>query len=216
MLEKFRNKFIVLEGYEEAGKTSVGKLLVDHLNKNDIPAIFSFQPGDDWGPLAPLMRSLCKDKRLNLCSYANLFAFLLDRAECIDKIVRPALKEGKTVVLDRYTYSTIAYQLFGKELWKEINEQVGNPSAYALFKWFKNPYPDVSPDSVLYFPMKVGNRKNNKNDLFDNEVSDFENRVKGAYSDMLHEEDNWYEIIAGDSVEATLEKIFKVADVFWK
>jgi dTMP kinase len=210
MLEQLRNKFIVFEGYEETGKTSVAKLLADTLNINDIETQFTYQPGGDWGPLASTFRSFCKDKRWDISPMANLFAFLLDRAESVDKIIRPSLRAGKTIVSDRYTYSTIAYQLFGKQIYKEIEQTCGKEQAGALYQWFKNPYPDVTPDYVFYFPERVGNRVNDVNDLFDNEKSDFEKRVKDAYHTLLVNEPNWIEIHPGQNAEETLAGLIDV------
>jgi type II secretory pathway predicted ATPase ExeA len=63
----FENKLIVFEGTDFTGKTSVAKLFADVLNDKDIPAIYTFQPGDsNYGTLAPVIRSLCKDKRWGL------------------------------------------------------------------------------------------------------------------------------------------------------
>jgi dTMP kinase len=211
MLEQLRNKFIVAEGYENTGKTTVMKLLVDSLNANSVDAIFTFQPGDsNWGALAPTFRSLCKDKRWDISPMANLFAFLFDRAECVDKVIRPALKAGKTVVCDRYTYSTVAYQLFGKQIYKDLEASCGKEQAGALYQWFKNPYTDVFPDYVFYFPERVGNRKDDANDLFDNEKSDFEKRVRDAYHTLLVNETNWIEIHPGQNAEETLSELVDV------
>jgi len=204
-LEDFRNKFIVFEGYDSTGKTSVAKLLVDYLNQNGVETIFTFQPGDDkHGPIAGLLRSLCKDRRWSLSVDANLFAFLFDRAECMDKVIRPAIKEGKTVVCDRHTYSSVAYQMFGKQLLQNLIESQGLIAAEHILQWVKEPYKD-KPDIVYYFPERIGNRENNKNDLFDDEKSEFENRVKKAYETMSR--DNWKVVLPGSSAEETLKKL---------
>lgn len=210
MIEKFRNKFIVFEGADSCGKSSVCDLFVDYLNKNGIDTVKTFQPGDtQWGTLASTLRSLCKDKRWNLSKEGNLFAFLLDRAECIDKIIRPALKSGKTCVIDRFTFSTIAYQLYGKQIMDEINSKHGQDVALALYKWFKDPYLDCIPDIVYYFPEKVGNRKDDDNDLFDKATKEFNDRVQNAYN-LMAKEFNWKIVKPGKSAEETLENLLNV------
>jgi dTMP kinase len=220
-LDQFRNKFIVFEGTDATGKTSVAKALVDRLNTAsarysiDFSARFTYQPGDAvWGPIAPLIRSLCKDKRWNLSSCGNLFAFLLDRAECIDKIVRPSLAQGQTVVLDRYTYSTIAYQLFGKQIYEDIEKSCGSQVARSLLTWFKNPYPDVTPDVVFYFSEKVGSRIDDDNDMFDKATAEFNARVNAAYEKMFRESSNWIKVSPGTTAEETLENIL-CANISW-
>jgi len=214
-IDHFTKKLIVFEGYENTGKSSVAELLADTLSQNNISTILTRQPGGDWGPLATTLRSLCKDKRWNLSDYGNLFAFLLDRAECVDKIIRPALQEGKTVICDRYTYSTVAYQLFGKKLIDDLTKTQGQRVAIDLLNWFKNPYKDVIPNIIYYFPEKVGNRKDNEHDLFDNETVLFETRVKNAYNEMsttFYREDQepWKIVKPGSSVEITLTNLLEL------
>jgi dTMP kinase len=216
ILEKFKNKFIVFEGGDQTGKTSVAKLLVDLLIKNNIDTIFTFQPGDqNYGQIAPLIRSFCKDKRWDLSKYGNLFAFLLDRAEVVDKVVRPALLNNKTVISDRATYSTVAYQLYGKGIYNEIAELHGQQIADALLLWFIDPYPDVKPDLVYYFPEKIGSRQDDDFDLFDKATKDFNIRVQTAYEKMYNEnmpdsKTQWIKILPGKSAEETLENLLEL------
>ena len=90
-LGKFRNKLCIFEGADQTGKTTVAKLLVEKLNDNGIPALFTFQPGDPaYGVTATLFRSLCKDKRWDLHPLSNMYAFFLDKVEQVTKIVKPA------------------------------------------------------------------------------------------------------------------------------
>lgn len=210
MINEFKNKLIVMEGNDATGKSSVCDLFVSYLNSNGIETTKTFQPGDtQWGPLASTLRSLCKDKRWNLSKEGNLFAFLLDRAECIHHVVRPALNAGKTVISDRWTYSTICFQLYGKQIMDEINSKHGQDVAMALYKWFKDPYLDCIPDIVYYFPEKIGNRLNDKNDLFDNAAKEFNDRVQNAYN-LMAQEFNWKIVLPGKSAEETLENLLKL------
>jgi len=211
MIDYYKNKFIVFEGADSTGKSSTCDLFIKHLENNGIETVWTFQPGDlKHGPLAPLFRSLCKDKRHNLSDYGNLFAFLLDRAECVDKVIRPARKEGKTVVCDRYTYSTVAYQLYGKNLMQDITDTCGQNIAMALLEWFKNPYTDVKPDIVYYFPEKVGNRSEDSNDIFENFGNGFMDRARQAYELMSVKED-WKVVVPGTDAKSTLDNLLKLA-----
>ena len=213
-LDVYKNKFIVFEGADSSGKSSTCNLFVEFLTQAGIPVEWTFQPGDlKHGPMAPLLRSFCKDKRNNLSEYGNLFAFLLDRAEDVDKVIRPALKAGKTVVCDRYTYSTIAYQLHGKKLLEDIIHTCGTDIAAALLEWFKNPYTDVKPDIVYYFPERVGNRIDDPNDKFDLAGDDFTNRVNTAYRKMA-EDSIWRTVAPGKDAPSTLNNILILENIF--
>jgi dTMP kinase len=209
----FKNKLIVIEGLDETGKTSVGHLLADDLKNAGIKVIETFQPGGDWGPLAPLVRSMCKDKRFELGSYANLFAFLLDRAECIEKIVKPALDSGKTVICDRWSYSTVAYQLYGKGMLDDFEYMLhSHDDARVIKEWITNSFFNISPDYTFYFSTKIGNRGNSQHDNFDNAGSVFEKRVKDAYDEMKVKYE-WIEIEPGNSAQETLTNLYNKVEI---
>jgi len=208
-IEKWKNKLIVFEGSDCTSKSSVANLLVDYLNKNSIDTIFTFQPGDsNWGPLAPLLRSLCKDKRWDLHPLANFFAFQLDRVEQTSKVVVPALNEGKTVVSDRWNYSTYAYQLYGKELVTKYNMPKD------VLEWLlETAIISRSPDYVFYFPEKINiDRKDDVNDAFDRASEDFFGRVHEAYEDLANKNSNWIRVLPGYSAEDTMNKILGIMD----
>lgn len=195
----FENKLIVFEGSDSTGKTTIAKLLVDTLNKEGIPSIFAFQPGDNYGPIAPFIRSLCKDSRWNLHPMSNLFAFLLDRSEHLSKIVIPALKEGKTVVCDRWSYSTFAYQLMGKQLASKYNAKP------EFIDWITHEalLNGKHPDFTFYFTEKVGYREKDNNDNFETQGYAFKKRVQKAYDELAQKLD-WIKVYPGISVESTL------------
>jgi len=202
-IEQFRNKLIIFEGQDSTGKSSVANLLNDYLNKNNIQSVFTFQPGDTaYGTHAVLMRSLCKDKRYNLHPLANFFSFQLDRVEQTAKVVVPALEEGKTVISDRWNYSTYAYQLYGQQLIEKLNM----PKAVA--EWLlETAIISRKPDMVFYFPHRItGTRRDDPNDNFDALGGDFFGRVHMAYEELA-ERYNWIRVSPGTSAQDTLEKI---------
>ena len=203
-MEKWKNKLIVFEGGDSTGGTSVSKALAKYLNDEGIETVWTFQPGDiNWGTNAAITRSWCKDKRHNLHPLANFFAFQLDRVEQTSKIIVPALEAGKTVISDRWNYSTIAYQLYGKQLLEKYNmpEDVLN--------WLlTTAITSKEPDHVFYFPEKLNvGRIDDKDDLFDNAGDAFVSRVSDAYENMYEKADNWFRITPGSSVEETLRKV---------
>lgn len=206
-LEKWKNRLIVFEGPDSSGKTSVAQLLTQHLNQNGIETVFTYQPGDvNWGPLASTLRSLCKDKRWDLHPLANFFAFQLDRVEQTDKVVVPALEAGKTVISDRWNYSTYAYQLYGKELVTKYNMPEN------VLSWLlETAIISREPDHVFYFPDRLQvERKDDTNDAFDNSGDDFFGRVHSAYERLCLTSDNWIRIKSRDSAEETMEYILSL------
>ncbi|MBN1272253.1 MAG: dTMP kinase [Candidatus Aminicenantes bacterium] len=98
---------IVFEGIDGSGKSTQVALLLDALAKKGISAVSFREPSDSrWGKeikkKAVEAGSLRPEEELNL--------FQRDRKENVEKNLMPSLSEKKIVVLDRYYYSTMAYQ----------------------------------------------------------------------------------------------------------
>ena len=102
--------FIVFEGIDGSGKTSVVRRMAEHLKANGIPARISREPSD--GPHGQTLRRCMMTERLP--PLEELALFIEDRREHIENVISPSLARGETVVLDRYFYSTIAYQGAGE------------------------------------------------------------------------------------------------------
>lgn len=115
--------FVVLEGGNGAGKSSLQKGLNAWLDELKIPTLLSFEPGGT--PLGQTIREvLLGDKFRDREPKAELFLFCADRVEHTNKVIRPALEGGQLVLLDRYFYSTIAFQGYGRSLGYDFTEQV--------------------------------------------------------------------------------------------
>ncbi len=98
--------FIVIEGIDGSGKGTQVELLGKRLEEAGVDVMLTFEP--TRGPIGEIIRDHMRDPSLDDRSLALLFA--ADRIEHIEKEVSPALSSGRTVISDRYAYSSIAYQ----------------------------------------------------------------------------------------------------------
>lgn len=106
MAEHARSLFIVFEGIDGAGKSTQVRLLKEALERAGESPVVSKEPTDGrWGRL---LRESAASGRMPL--EEELHAFIEDRKEHVAAVLRPALEAGRIVILDRYFYSTIAYQ----------------------------------------------------------------------------------------------------------
>jgi len=102
-------KFITFEGGEGAGKSTQIRLLGERLKEAGIAVTMTREPGGT--PQAEAIRKLIlsgKAKQLGPEGEAVLFAAA--RADHVDKVIRPALAEGRWVLCDRFSDSTRVYQ----------------------------------------------------------------------------------------------------------
>lgn len=98
--------FIVLEGIDGTGKSTQTGLLADWLREQGREVVLSREPTD--GPFGRQLRESAATGRL--APEEELELFLKDRQEHVETLIAPALAAGKVVILDRYYFSTMAYQ----------------------------------------------------------------------------------------------------------
>src|SRR5688572_4992851 len=101
-----RGRLIVVEGIDGAGKSTQVKRLAAELRGEGRPVVQSREPTD--GPWGRKIRTSAAAGRMSLDD--ELHAFVEDRKEHVATVVGPALARGDIVLLDRYYFSTIAYQ----------------------------------------------------------------------------------------------------------
>lgn len=101
-----KGKLIVIEGIDGSGKSTCAKNLAEKLNSINIKTIYTFEPTHShYG--AKLREGMLSE---DLDAEEELLLFVKDRKEHIEYMIKPALEEGYFIILDRYFYSSIAYQ----------------------------------------------------------------------------------------------------------
>jgi dTMP kinase len=101
-----RGLFIVIEGIDGTGKSTQSKRLTEWFRSRGREVVLSREPTD--GPWGKKLRESATTGRLS--AEEELEFFLNDRREHVEMSIKPALAEGKVVILDRYYFSTMAYQ----------------------------------------------------------------------------------------------------------
>ncbi len=99
-----KSLLIVIEGIDGAGKTTIAKSLAEKLNSHGIRSVYTYEPFNDL--IVNILNRL--GRRLGPVFEALMMA--ADRYYHVEEIIKPALRDGLTVISDRYVYSSIAYQ----------------------------------------------------------------------------------------------------------
>jgi len=114
-----RGLFITLEGLDGSGKTTQLKRLAAWMQKRGVEPVVTRQPGGT--EIGDHIRALLLDSRSEgLAPLTEMSLMFADRAQAIAEVIEPALLAGKTVLCDRFTDSTEAYQGGGRELGSEV------------------------------------------------------------------------------------------------
>ena len=117
---KKRPFFIVFEGVEGCGKSYQTKKLSVNLKRKGINPIVTREPGGTAS--AELIRKLIlkdyfnQSKKEKFDKYTDTLLYLAARNEHILNKIRPALKQNRIVICDRFVDSTTAYQIYGKKV----------------------------------------------------------------------------------------------------
>ena len=120
--------FIVFEGVEGCGKSYQSQRLKKNLKKKGINSILTREPGGTKS--AELIRTLILKDYFNTKTeekfnkYTDTLLYLAARNEHVTNIIKPALNEKKIVICDRFTDSTLAYQVYGKKVNKSFIDHI--------------------------------------------------------------------------------------------
>jgi dTMP kinase len=136
-----RGAFIVIEGLDGSGKTTQAKLLEAKFMQSH-RALYTAEPSE--GRIGVFIRNSCLYGEKRLLPDVEALLFAADRIEHVENEIKPALREKRLVVSDRYVYSSLAYQgSAGLNLnWiRALNKHALEPD-FAVFI-------DVSPETVL-------------------------------------------------------------------
>ncbi|HYB98570.1 MAG TPA: dTMP kinase [Candidatus Limnocylindrales bacterium] len=187
--------FITLEGIEGCGKSSQAKRIADHLTARGHEVVLTFEPGAT--PVTAGIRKLLADPANVLDATAELMLFLADRAQHVATVVRPALKDGKIVVCDRYSDSTLAYQGYGRG--HDLDTLIGL-NGFAAH--------GLTPDLTLWIDCDIGlglgrakRRAAGPGDRFEAEPLSFHQRIRDGFAALAGRFPERFVRIDGDLAE---------------
>ncbi len=105
--------FVCFEGGEGAGKSTQARLLAEWLREQGHDVLQTFEPGDT--PVGKDIRRIVLDPATgHLADRTEALLYAADKAEHVEKVVRPALARGAVVITDRYVDTSLAYQGTGR------------------------------------------------------------------------------------------------------
>ena len=174
--------FIAFEGINGCGKTTLHKMLSAKLQDSGKPVCDTREPGGT--PLGQELRKLLLDWRGEPKSNrAELLLFAADRAEHVDKVIRPRLAQGSWVLTDRYIYSTITFQGHGRGIDRALIDEANRlaiqgtlPNLVILL--------DLSPEEAF---KRIASRNSQSRDSFEDEELAFHNRIRQGFLDCARE-----------------------------
>ena len=166
-----RGLFVTFEGIDRSGKTTQAQLLCEALGAS---ALGVREPGGT--PAGERVRDLLKDAAVPLGSEAEALLFAAARAELVEKVIRPALEDGRVVVSDRFLDSSLAYQGGARGLGIDEVEGVNRFATGGLV-------PDLT--FLLELDTATAARRTGERDRFEDEGTELQQAVLEAYERLV-------------------------------
>lgn len=207
-----RGKFIVFEGGEGSGKSTILEMVYEDLKSNGIKCTKTREPGGI--KISEDIRNIILDKNnTNMDGKTEALLYAAARRQhLIEKVIKD-LEDGKVVLCDRFIYSSLAYQGYARNLGiKEIYDI--NKFAIGEYMPDLNIFFDIRPEVGFSRINKNSNREVNRLDL---EKIDFHYKVREGYT-KLYEENKAYfvKIDAEKSIEEVFSTVKKIIMDFIK
>ncbi|NLW51745.1 MAG: dTMP kinase [Tissierellia bacterium] len=203
-----KGKFIVFEGSDGSGKTTILNNVREYLDDNNIDYVLTREPGGT--KISEGIRNvLLANDKTEMSHRTEALLFAAARAQHVDEIIKPNLRKGRLVISDRYVMSSLAYQGYGRELGVDRVKAIND---FAI--------DGIKPDYTIFFnvdPITVLDRKRKavEADRLENEDESYHTRVYEGYQEMISQIDDRLILIdASKSIDevtdATIKKLLEI------
>lgn len=193
-----QGKFIALEGTEGVGKSTQVRLLCEYLERENIPYVLTREPGGC--EISEKIREIILNgEHKTMTDQTEALLYAASRTQHLEEVILPSIASGKLVVCDRYVFSSIAYQGYGRGILDFVEK--ANSHAIQTRLPDLNIFLDLSPKDA--FARKGGA---DKSDRLETSGDEFFERVYAGFKILAARED-FVTIDTRGSVEETFALI---------
>jgi len=166
-----RGLFLSLDGLDGTGKSTQCRLLADWLRVQGRMVTSCSDPGGT--ATGDSVRKILLDPHRPMSAACEALLFMASRAQLVDEVIRPALRNGHVVISDRFLLATIVYQGHAGGLDADLLGKIGRLATGGL-------EPDLT--LVLDAPVEVAlARQKSQADRFEIREHDFQQRVRAGF-----------------------------------
>lgn len=195
--------FITFEGADGCGKTTQLNNVKAFLEEKGFDVVVTREPGAL--EIGQKIRNILLHYDGVVADRCEMFLFLADRAQHVETFIKPAIEQGKIVLCDRHTDSTIAYQGYGRgqdvKLLNDLNKIAIN---------------GIVPDMTLLFDVSTEvsqQRVGNEKDRMESAGVEFHKKVRNGYLELQKQNPDRIKLIdANNSIEEVFEDTKKAVN----
>ncbi|MCB0310270.1 MAG: dTMP kinase [Bdellovibrionales bacterium] len=178
-----RSGFLVFEGVNGAGKSTLINEIAPKLERRGLPVVKTLEPGGTVLGLS-IRKILLSQNNQKLSERAELLLFAADRAEHVERVIKPNIHNKTALLCDRYYYSTVAFQGYGRNLDLDLIAELNLMSTQS-----------IKPDGVFLLDLdpEVGLARSasrtqaTDSDSFEDEHLDFHRRIREGFLSIARE-----------------------------
>ena len=182
-------KFITFEGIDGCGKSTQARLLLEHMNNSGVETILVREPGGT--NISESIREILLHSSSSgqMSDRTESLLMTASRAQLTQEVIIPNMDQGKFVIADRYSDSTLAYQGGGRNLDIEWLIELNNYATFTLLPDITF-FVDIRPEEAL-------RRLDNDKDRIEGEGIEFQTRVRKTYHELAERFNDRYVILDG-------------------
>jgi dTMP kinase len=181
-------KFITFEGIDGCGKSTQAKLLLEYMNKSVVETILVREPGGT-NISESIREILLHSSSGQMGDRTESLLMTASRAQLTQEVIIPNMDQGKFVIADRYSDSTLAYQGGGRNLDIEWLIELNNYATFTLLPDITF-FVDIRPEEAL-------RRLDSNKDRIEGEGIEFQARVRKTYHELAERFNDRYVILDG-------------------
>ena len=194
--------FVTFEGIEGSGKSYQCRKLHKELRKKNLSVILTREPGGTKS--AEKIRKViledyfASDSKEKFSKYTDTLLYLAARNEHVQNIIKPAIAKKKIVICDRFIDSTLAYQVYGKGVSKNLVDSI-----------HKHILGSIKPDLTFVLKVNISKallrlKKRRKKNRYDKFSKNFYTKVQNAFIKIAKKNTKRYCIVdnSKDSIKA--------------
>jgi len=181
-------KFITFEGIDGCGKSTQARLLLEYMNKSGVETILVREPGGT-NISESIREILLHSSSGQMGDRTESLLMTASRVQLTQEVIIPKMEQGKFVIADRYSDSTLAYQGGGRNLDIEWLIELNNYATFTLL-----------PDITFFVDIRSEEalrRLDSNKDRIEGEGIEFQARVRKTYHELAERFNDRYVILDG-------------------